>query len=586
AQRDLGTASLFVVLFTVMLFMATEKRRYVALILVGMILALVVGYRYFDVVRLRIDAWINPWQDADGRAYQIVQSLIAIASGEFLGRGPGMGSPALVPVTHSDFIFAAIAEEFGMVGMIAIVALLALFAFRGLRVALRAADPYQRYLAAGLTCYLTAQSVLIIGGNLRLLPLTGITLPFVSYGGSSLMTSFIALLLLVQISGQTADNASAVRNPRPVLYLGAGFLAALAGIALLGGWWAIVRSADLTARKDNLRPAISEFYTPRGDILDRHDAKISTTIGNPGDYTRSILYPALSPIIGYANLDYGQTGLELDLNPVLRGLQGNSALTVWWTDLLYGQLPRGLDVRLTLDLKIQQIADQQLEGHSGAAVLLNASSGEILAIASHPGFDANRLAETWNTLIDDPTSPLLNRASAGQYPLGTALGPFALASVNLPDALPSVPQPLDVTLNGHRIGCTQAIVNDVNWGSAVAAGCPTPLIDLSSRVGAGDLKEKLTALGFYTQPEIPLLTPDPKITITTVDDVQLRLGLDDLHVSPLQVALAASAISASGQVPAAQIVNAVRAPDGSWDAVQDGPSTNQALLSSSARKAA
>ena len=109
-----------------------------------------------------------------------------------LGRGPGMGSPSLVPIAHSDFIFAAITEETGLIGALALLVLIALLANRGLRIALRAKNSYQRYLAAGLTAYLVGQSILIIGGNLRLLPLTGVTLPFISYGGSSLLTSFLS----------------------------------------------------------------------------------------------------------------------------------------------------------------------------------------------------------------------------------------------------------------------------------------------------------------------------------------------------------------------------------------------------------
>ncbi|MBU4224496.1 MAG: FtsW/RodA/SpoVE family cell cycle protein, partial [Chloroflexi bacterium] len=183
-QRDLGTASIFIFLYTILLYLASGKKRVLLISLVGLGLAGIAGYFFFDVVRLRVDAWLNPWLDPSGRSYQIVQSLMAIANGGMIGRGPGMGSPGLVPISISDFIFSAISEETGLLGTIGLFALLGLFTAHGMRAALRAPDSFRRLLAAGLTVYLGAQSVLIIGGNLRLLPLTGVTLPFVSYGGS------------------------------------------------------------------------------------------------------------------------------------------------------------------------------------------------------------------------------------------------------------------------------------------------------------------------------------------------------------------------------------------------------------------
>ncbi len=162
-QRDLGTATLVLFLYAAILYLATGLKR-VAIASVLLIAAgAVAGYLGFDVVRLRVDAWINPWLDPGGRSYQIVQSLISIAAGGLFGKGPGLGSPGLVPVAHSDFIFSAMTEETGLAGAIAILLLVCLVFTRGMRTAFRAPEPYQRILAAGLTCFLTAQSLLIIG---------------------------------------------------------------------------------------------------------------------------------------------------------------------------------------------------------------------------------------------------------------------------------------------------------------------------------------------------------------------------------------------------------------------------------------
>jgi cell division protein FtsW (lipid II flippase) len=420
-QRDLGTAVVFLFLYAVIVYLATGNRWIIFASGLVVLLAALTGYLLFDVVRLRIDAWLNPWLDPSGRSFQIVQSLLAVSSGGVFGRGPGLGNPGLVPVPHSDFIFAAIAEESGLVGAFGLLILLALLAVRGLDIALHAPDTFRRCLAAGLTAHLVAQSVLIIGGNLRLLPLTGVTLPFVSYGGSSLLTSFLALLFLLQISCRENAPHAPLPTARPYLQLGGLLLAGLAGASLVSGWWVIVRGPDLVTRTDNPRRAIADRFVPRGALLDRNNQPLALTIGQPGAYTRQVLYPDLSPVLGYNNPVYGQSGLEASYDLYLRGQKGYPGLTLWWSSLQYGQPPPGLNLRTSLDLDMQRTADLQLGSHPGALVLLNPKSGEILAMASHPTFDANQIAEQWSTLVTDPASPLLDRAVLGRYLAGDLL---------------------------------------------------------------------------------------------------------------------------------------------------------------------
>lgn len=200
-QRDLGTAVLFFVVFLALLYVASGYR----LILVSgallVLMAGIVGYNLFDVVKLRVDIWLNPWGEADGRAYQIVQSLQAVAAGGIFGEGVGQGFPTYIPVVHSDFVFAALAEEWGLLGVFVVISIIGLLTMRGLRIAaLQQGRPFHALLAAGLTMLLTIQSIMIMGGVIRVLPLTGVTLPFISYGGSSLLTSFIIIGLLLRLS--------------------------------------------------------------------------------------------------------------------------------------------------------------------------------------------------------------------------------------------------------------------------------------------------------------------------------------------------------------------------------------------------
>ncbi|MFZ5878806.1 MAG: FtsW/RodA/SpoVE family cell cycle protein, partial [Chloroflexota bacterium] len=365
-QRDLGTASIFILLYTVILFIATDRRRVLLSTAGGLALAGWVGYFFIPIIQARVETWMNPWADPSGRSYQVIQSLLAVANGGTLGRGPGLGSPGLVPVAISDFIFAAIAEETGLVGIVGLLGVLGLILARGMNAALRAPDRFRRYLAAGLTAYLGIQSLLIIGGNLRLLPLTGVTLPFVSYGGSSLLTSFVALLLLMRIGAQPEEEPAPLPTAKSFQLLtgllGLGLMAA----ALASAWWVVVRGPDLLARTDNPRRAIADRYVPRGDLLDRQDTPLNVTIGESGSYAREYLYPELGPITGYTQPTFGQAGLEASLDDYLRGLEGNPSSRIWWDHLLYGAPPPGLDVRLSLELRLQRIADQRLGAHPGA----------------------------------------------------------------------------------------------------------------------------------------------------------------------------------------------------------------------------
>lgn len=585
-QRDLGTASIFLFLYTVIIYIASGRKRVLLFGIGAILLAGVAGYWLFDVVRVRVEAWLNPWLDPSGRSYQIVQSLLAIANGGLLGRGPGMGSPRLVPIAHSDFVFASVTEEGGLVGALAILLLVGLIAQRGIRVALQADDPFRRYLAAGLSTYLAAQSLLIIGGNIRLLPLTGVTLPFVSYGGSSLVTAFLALLLLTIISNPTEreERLSLPYDRRPYINLYAFLLAGVAAASLITGWWSLVRGPDLLARTDNPRRAIADRYVKRGSLFDRRSNALSLSEGAPGSYVRRILVPGLSPLLGYTHPVYGQAGLEAGMDVYLRGVQGYPGLTLWWNHLLYGQPPPGLDLRLSLDAALQDVVDRQLGGQKGALVVLNAATGEILASASHPSFDANTLESDWNTLVQDPDSPLLNRAMQGRYPVGTALTPFLLAAALGKEALPPPPDPLTYILNDQVLDCALPPGGE-SWEAATRAGCPNAAATLGFFLGSEKLQALFAGLGLYTSPSLPVPVAEAMPKQEIHDPTAAGLGLE-LSISPLQAALAAATLSASGVRPAPFLVTAVNSPETGWTALSPQGKPVEALPPQAASAAA
>jgi cell division protein FtsW (lipid II flippase) len=199
-QRDLGASLLLFVVFAAMLYAATQRLAYPAAALVLLAGGGLAAYRYFEHVQVRVQAWLHPFADFAGSGYQVAQGLFALGSGGLTGAGIGAGQPDLIPAAATDFVFAAVAEELGLAGGLAVIAGFALLTAAGFGIALRARNPFRKLLAAGLTVTLAVQTALILGGILRLLPLTGITLPFMSYGGSSLLANFILLALLARVS--------------------------------------------------------------------------------------------------------------------------------------------------------------------------------------------------------------------------------------------------------------------------------------------------------------------------------------------------------------------------------------------------
>ena len=205
-QKDLGSSLLFFTLFIVMVWIATEKASFLAVGAVLFAMSATVAYFLFDHVQTRVSIWLDPWSSYRGKGYQIAQSMFALGSGGLGGTGLGLGDPTRIPEAKNDFIFAAIGEELGLFGATAILIAFLLLAGAGLRTAMRAKRDFAKLLAVGLTTILSVQAFIIIGGVIRVVPLTGITLPFVSYGGSSLVSNYVLLALLIRISDNTAKR--------------------------------------------------------------------------------------------------------------------------------------------------------------------------------------------------------------------------------------------------------------------------------------------------------------------------------------------------------------------------------------------
>ena len=206
-QRDLGAAVIFFTVFILLLYAASGFSWLLVIGGLGILIAGFAAYTLIDLVQLRIDIWLYPWAEADGRAYQIVQSLMAFGSGGIWGEGIAQGYPYFIPVVHSDFVYAALAEEWGFLGSLLVIICIVIICSQSLQIAARHRNPFFALFTLGLGLLIGVQCALIMGGVLKLIPLTGVTLFFMSYGGSSLVAAFCMIGFLLRLSAIGQNHA-------------------------------------------------------------------------------------------------------------------------------------------------------------------------------------------------------------------------------------------------------------------------------------------------------------------------------------------------------------------------------------------
>ena len=590
AEKDLGSSLLFFGMFLIIVYVATGRSAYMLVGIVLFALGATGAYFAFSHVQTRVAIWLDPFADAAGRGYQLVQSLFALGAGRVLGVGINNGFPERIPFVETDFIFAVIGEELGLLGGAALLIAYLVFCLRGLSTAARARSDMAAFTAAGLVGVFALQTFVIVGGVTRLIPLTGITLPFVSYGGSSVLSNFILLALLLR-----AGDAATGQNTEMVSMAGAGVLGRFAlsrrlmrtaGVisvliaALVANltWIQVVGADALAANPANTRGIAQEQRSPRGAILTSDGTVLADSQATGETYARR--YPAgafASHVVGYYSVTYGRAGIEAAANDALTGRRQFATMRDA-LEAAAGLPVPGNDVVLTIDADVQAAAESALGGRRGACVVIEPATGAVLAMASLPEYDPATVDEQWESLSSAGSAPLYNRAAQSLYPPGSTYKVVTLTgALGAGVATPATtyPGPATIEIGGAPVtNYGGSGYGTVDLRKATASSINTVYAQLAVDLGAHDLVAQSEAFGINDTPplEIPSaasLMPDPD-EMTEWETAWAGVGQPvGEHESPpgpqvtaLQMALVAAGIANDGTVMEPHLIERIADPAG------------------------
>ena len=538
-EKDLGSALVFFFVFLVMLYVASGKKTYVIAGVLMMAIGAVGLYFVFDHIQVRVATWLDPFADAQNTGYQLVQTIYSLADGGLFGVGIGRGLADQIPVVESDFIFAAIGEETGLLGAAGLLLLYLCLAIRGMATAARAKSDVSSFAAVGLTAIIILQAFIIVGGVTRLIPLTGLTLPFVSQGGSSLLASFISVALLLRAGDEATGVGEEMRSATSMLptasvlgrvALGKRLTRTMVGFSVLFALLVANLTLIMVVQADyyqnmagNNHTLMQESDTERGSIS-TYDGVVLAESQQTEDGSYERVYPAgdlASHVVGYYSTQYGTSGIEASENETLKGQQNYAS----WTDVINaaaGINTPGNDVRLTINSTIQQAAQDALEGETGAAVVMDPSTGAVLAMASSPTYSAGDVEALLEQAAasdgSDDAGQLVNRATQGLYAPGSTFKIISLATalqngIASEDSVYASPGTMEIG-NAEVSNFGDESYGDITLQRATALSSNTVFGQLGVKIGAQLLVEGAEAFGFnkdldFELPVVTSLMPDP-----------------------------------------------------------------------------
>ena len=588
-EKDLGSALVFFFMFLLMLYVATGKKFYLVIGLGLIAIGGVGAYMAFGHVQVRVETWLDPFADAQNTGYQLTQAIYSIADGDLFGVGLGRGLAGQIPVVESDFIFAAIAEEIGLLGAAGVLLLFLCFAIRGFVTAARAKSDVSSFVAVGLTSIIVLQAFIIVGGVTRLIPLTGLTLPFISQGGSSLLASFIIVGFLLRCGdegtgvGTEVSSATSSLHANSVLgrvSLGKRLTSGMRIFALLFALLVanltlimVVQADYYQSMPGNNHTIAKEARNERGTIS-TYDGIVLAQSAVNGEGTYDRIYPAgdlASQVVGYYSSRFGSSGIEAAYNDTLKGQENFAS----WTDVLNslaGSGTPGNDVTLTLNSKIQQAAQDALAGKKGACVVMDPETGAVLAMASAPTYNAadiESLLEAANSGNAADDSSLLNRAVHALYAPGSTFKIVTLATaledgVATADSVFSSPGSMEIG-NAEVSNFGDYGYGDITLARATEVSSNTVFGQLGVQMGADKLVAGADKFGFNQKVDFALnlytsLMPNPEDMSTWQTawaSAGEPVGQDGPNATVLEMAMVGSAIANDGGIMQPYLVEGV-----------------------------
>lgn len=638
-ERDLGSALLFYTIFLIMLYVATGRVSYVIIGLALLAIGAFGMYQIMSHVQVRVAIWLDPFSDAQNLGYQIVQSLFSLADGGLAGVGIGKGMADIIPVVASDMIFAAIGEEMGLLGGSAVLLLFMLFAVRGLTTAARAKSDLAAFSAAGLTAAISFQAFTIVGGVTKLIPLTGVTLPFMSQGGSSLLASFVIVALLLRAGDEATGRSTEIANTstdlatagyrttvrgshmrRPALDTPESGLLGRVALAnrltrtvflftalfavLIGNitYIQVIKASEYQDMPSNNHTINKARFIKRGSIITADGLTLAESIQQAdGTYARS--YPngnLAAHVVGYYSQQYGTMGIENTQNDTLTGSKDYSS---WQNALnsLAGISEPGNSVQLTIDSRIQRAAEQALAGRVGAIVALDPRSGAVLAWASAPTFDNTNIQaaiEAANASGGTDTS-MYDRATLALYTPGSTFKVLTLASA-LENGLATLETTYDSPGRMEIGGADVVSIGErghgkISLAKAFALSSNTVFGQVADGLGAEKLVATARAFGYGQQLGLDFTTaasvmPNPE-EMTEWELAWAGAGqpvgqghTPGPQATVMQNALMAATIANNGIAMNPYVVSQILAPDGTVLKTTRGHSLGQAVGSSTAEQ--
>lgn len=573
-SKDLGGAMLFFTTFVVMTYFATGSVKLLGLFTGGGMVAAFAGYHIFSHVRVRVQAFVDPWKYIDDKGYQVTQSLFGIGSGSWFGFGLGNGVPKNTPVVESDFIFSGLCEELGLLFGFCLILIYLCTIIAFILLAWRTKNQFHQLVSIGCATMYSFQTFLSIGGTVKFIPSTGVTLPLVSQGGSSIISTIIIFGVIqgLYIAGNKKivnDEEVAVRpvkKPIGLTYLIIGLFTAMVGYLT---YFEFQTAPGIMNNAYNKRTDIYAAFVSRGKILSADGDVLAYTKEDGGKSIRVYPYGDMYSHIVGRNVS-GKTGIEAIMNYEL--LTSNDNVINRVLERLNQIKNKGDSVVTTIDSRLQRSLNNALGSFHGAGVIIEPETGKVLAMVSKPDYNPNTVLADWKTLSSLPTkeAKLVNRATNGLYPPGSTFKVLtALEYINEHKNYDEFRFDCKgiYTTDGESIACFDKIRHGrEDLRLAFAKSCNGAF----ASIGIGLNKDKYMKLAekFLFNKELPFALTTSKSSFVLNSDskleevMQTAIGQGKTQITPLHNALIASAIANNGVLMKPYTVDKITTEDG------------------------